>query len=83
MPADATRVDQFPGDGPLLIDARDLARLLTVSPATIWRMRAAGRLPAPIRLTGSTLRWRRSEVLAWLDAGCPDLTAVEHEGASQ
>ena len=54
-----------------LIDARELSRLLSVSLPTIWRMRNAGRLPEPIRLTSQCLRWRRCDVDAWLASGCP------------
>ncbi len=57
-------------DVPLLIAVGDVARLLSVSKLTIWRMRSAGRIPAPIKL-GHLARWRRCEILAWIDAGCP------------
>jgi predicted DNA-binding transcriptional regulator AlpA len=53
-----------------LLDKAELARLLSASPSTIDRMRAADELgPQPIRLTGDSgsLRWNRAEVLAWLN----------------
>ncbi len=54
----------------VLIDAKTLARdYLSVSLATVWRMRADGKLPKPIRLTSQCLRWRRSDVESWLNAG--------------
>ena len=34
------------------------------------RLADAGRLPRPIKL-GALIRWRRAELLEWLDAGCP------------
>jgi len=55
----------------VLIDAAELARILSVSKPTIWRMRQSGRLPEPLRLTSQTLRWRRSDIETWLAAGCP------------
>ena len=55
----------------LLIDAAELARMLSVSKPTIWRMLSAQRAPEPLRLTAQCLRWRRSDVEAWLAAGCP------------
>ena len=62
-----------------LIDAAELARLLSVSKPTIWRMRDAGKLPAEIALTSQCIRWRRhtgnpaTGVEDWIDAGCPAL----------
>ncbi len=50
----------------MLLSARDLARLLSVSTATVWRMRSADKLPAPLRLTGGILRWRRQTIDEWL-----------------
>jgi len=54
----------------LLLSAEKLAELLDISLRTLWRLRAAGKLPAPIRLGGS-VRWRCSEIEAWIAAGCP------------
>ena len=56
----------------VLIDAKTLAReYLSVSLATVWRMRSDGKLPEPLKLTAQCLRWRRSDVEGWLAAGCP------------
>jgi predicted DNA-binding transcriptional regulator AlpA len=56
---------------PLLIGIKALAALLSRSVASLARDDAAGRLPAAIRLGGSK-RWRYSEVIAWIEVGCPD-----------
>jgi predicted DNA-binding transcriptional regulator AlpA len=66
-----------PEQPPALLDAAALAALLSCSLRHVRRMDAAGQLPAPIRLgtTGKAVRWRRSEVLAWIDAGCPSRKA--------
>ena len=69
MPIDAPPVDA-PQAEALLLTADDVSRLLAVSRLTIFRWRAAGRLPAPVRV-GRVVRWRRSEIIAWIDAGCP------------
>jgi predicted DNA-binding transcriptional regulator AlpA len=58
------------GGGPLLA-AREAAGLLTVGLTTFWKMHSAGRLPAPVRLTARTVRWRREELGKWIAAGCP------------
>lgn len=54
-----------------LIDAKTLARqYLSVSLATVWRMRADGKLPEPLKLTSQCVRWRRSDIESFL-AGFP------------
>lgn len=65
--------------GPALIDATELARLLSVSKMTIWRLRDDGKLPPAISLTSQCVRWRRAAVLTWIDAGCPPPVAASSE----
>jgi len=55
-----------------LITARKLAQLLEVSTRTLWRLRSAGRLPAPVRL-GGAVRWRLDEVQEWIAGGCKEI----------
>lgn len=59
---------------PLAIQAREVGRLLGVSLRQIWRLNSTGKLPKPVRLGGS-VRWRRDEIIAFLEAGCPDREA--------
>lgn len=54
-----------------LLSAGKLAERLGVSIRTLWRLRAAGKLPHPIRLGGS-VRWRPEDIQAWIAAGCPE-----------
>ena len=54
----------------LALTAGDVADLLGVSERHVWKLHATGGLPCPIRL-GRCVRWRRRELLAWLDADCP------------
>lgn len=56
---------------PALIDAAELARWLSVSKPTIWRLREDGKLPPAISLTSQCIRWRRADVESWLASGCP------------
>jgi predicted DNA-binding transcriptional regulator AlpA len=58
-------------DDALLIPDVRAAALAGVSRAHWHRLRAAGKLPPPVRL-GRKVLWRRSEVIGWIDAGCPD-----------
>ena len=54
----------------LLLSAGDLARHLRTTTRTIWRWDQSGQLgPRPLKI-GSTVRWRRCEVMAWLSTGC-------------
>jgi len=58
-----------PESSPLLT-AKQVATWLQISERTLWRMRSAGQLPAPLRV-GGTVRWRRDAIAIWLAAGCP------------
>jgi predicted DNA-binding transcriptional regulator AlpA len=59
---------------PLLLSAADLAELLSVSVATVWRLRAAGKLPRPSTALGKQLvRWDAAEIRRWVSSGCPAL----------
>lgn len=56
---------------PLLIPDTAAAALAGVSRATWQRLRAAGKLPPSVHL-GRKVLWRRAEVVAWIEASCPD-----------
>ncbi|HRU06724.1 MAG TPA: helix-turn-helix domain-containing protein [Candidatus Brocadiia bacterium] len=58
---------------PVLLDVKQLAEMLGCSTSHVWRMDKAGALPAPLKLMRS-VRWRRDEVEAWVDAGAPPRT---------
>jgi excisionase family DNA binding protein len=55
---------------PLLITAEEFAELMQVSVRSIWRLRSAREIPEPLRI-GGNIRWRREEVMEWINAGCP------------
>ncbi|MGE0608309.1 MAG: helix-turn-helix transcriptional regulator [Pirellulales bacterium] len=61
----------------LLVSADGLAQMLDLSVRTLWRLRSAGKIPAPMKLGGS-VRWRLADIHAWIAAGCP-----EHNGYSK
>ena len=56
----------------LLLSADDLAGLLSVSRATLWRWVSAGRVPGPILRNGQVVRWSRAKIDAWIVEGCPN-----------
>jgi predicted DNA-binding transcriptional regulator AlpA len=70
-----------PGVEPLLVPAPEAGRLSGVSEATWYRLAAAKRVPAPIRLGGRVL-WRVAELREWVEAGCPDRRTWEARRAS-
>ena len=54
-----------------LLDARDSAGLLGLARSTFLSRVSTGEIaPVPIRI-GGRVSWRRSELIAWLDSGCP------------
>jgi predicted DNA-binding transcriptional regulator AlpA len=55
--------------GELLIAADRLASIMNLSVRSIWRLLSAGKLLKPVRI-GRVVRWRLSEVLDWINAGC-------------
>jgi prophage regulatory protein len=65
-------------ESPLLIRADEFARMLQVSPRTLWRLRSGGEIPEPVRF-GGTVRWRLDEVRKWIADGCPLPKARENE----
>lgn len=56
--------------GRLLIAIRSLSVVLDRSVAALYRDDAAGRLPTGLKIGGSK-RWRYSEIIDWVNAGCP------------
>jgi len=52
------------------ITVGEVAKILSVSPRHVWSLDSSGRLPMPIRL-GKSVRWRRDEIHAWIEAGAP------------
>ncbi|HEV3338727.1 MAG TPA: helix-turn-helix domain-containing protein [Pirellulales bacterium] len=54
---------------PALVDVKAVAALLDCSTRHVRRLSDSGKMPPPIRL-GSLLRWRKSDLDAWLAGGC-------------
>ena len=53
-----------------LLDVITVAALFGCSVRHVYRMSDAGRMPRPVKL-GQLVRWRRTELMSWLDASCP------------
>ena len=54
-----------------LLSIRAVAAMLgNCSTRHVRRLSEAGRMPPPVKL-GASLRWRRTELVSWIAAGCP------------
>src|SRR5262245_13713319 len=71
-----------PAPEPLLVSAAVAGPMCGRSPASWWRDHAAGRIPRPIKIGGSTL-WRSAELRRWVEAGCPPRREWEAMEAAQ
>ena len=64
-----------------LLTVMDLAARLKISARQIWKLKAAGRLPAAVRLARS-VRWRTDDIALWVQLGCPSRERFEAEKAA-
>lgn len=55
---------------PLLLKAEAAARFLGFSKSEFYRLNTTGLIPSPIRF-GKVMRWPRSVLRRWTEAGCP------------
>ena len=64
------RDEPQPNPRPLarVLSAREVATLLGVSMATLYRLRQAGTLPNPIRISRQRVGWRSDAIAAWLES---------------
>jgi len=60
----------FAGESPVLIDVSAVAAMASLSTRTIWRLVSAGKIVAPLKISGAR-RWRKADILEWIRAGCP------------
>jgi len=57
-----------------LIDVGELAKMMSLSPRTVWRLANCGKLPAPLKIGGSR-RWKRQSIIDFIEGGCkPEAT---------
>jgi prophage regulatory protein len=54
-------------DSAELLRKRDILQWLGVTADTLARWRRAGRFPQPLQIGPRVIRWRRSDIVAWLD----------------
>jgi excisionase family DNA binding protein len=54
----------------VMLGVRDVAKMLQCSDRHVTNMWKGGRLPAPVKL-GQLVRWPRTMIEDWIQAGCP------------
>jgi len=57
-------------DNKLLVDSRQVAKMLDVSPRKLWQMQDSGEMPAAVKI-GRLVKWNSEELKGWVTAGCP------------
>ena len=71
---DRAPAQQSPGDRtpelPSLLSVYQVAEILSCSTRHVRRLADRGAMPQSVRL-GSLVRWCRTEIEAWIAAGCP------------
>jgi excisionase family DNA binding protein len=53
-------------DAVRLLKVSEVAELLAVSTREVWRLASAGKIPAPLKLSGRVVRWRSRDVIAFV-----------------
>ena len=66
----------------LLVDTDAAAAAVSISPASWFRLKAAGKTPAPVKLGGRTL-YRVEDLRLWVSWGCPPRKVFEARLASK
>lgn len=52
---------------PELLTVEQVAQLTTLGVRTVWSLVSEGSFPRPVKI-GRATRWRRSQVMAWVDS---------------
>ena len=66
---------------PLLVPAAGAARLCGIGRATWFRLKSAGKTPAPVKLAGRVL-YRVEDLRLWVSLGCPPRKEFEAHRAA-
>ena len=66
----ALLLGKIPEDTGLLIEGKMVAKLLNVSYRSVYRLQGLKAIPEPLKV-GNLTRWRLSEIIKWIDDGCP------------
>ena len=69
------KATEKPERPPLLVDVKEVARLLGVGERTVWSKVASGAMPQPVRI-GKLCRWVRTDIEEWVAGGCPRIEST-------
>lgn len=58
----------------LFLRMRAVTRQIGLGRSTIYRLFAQGKFPAPVKLAGRAVAWRRVDLERWSEPGRPQLT---------
>ena len=53
-----------------LLTAAAVGKVLSLSRRAVFRLRASASICAPIRVGAGAIRWRSSDIQAWISMGC-------------
>lgn len=56
---------------PELLTTPQAAELCSIGKRSLWRWSRSGAAPAPVKINGTATRYRRAELLDWIQRGCP------------
>jgi predicted DNA-binding transcriptional regulator AlpA len=70
-----------PAVEPLLVDTGQAAAICAIGRSTWFRLRSAGRTPAPVKLGGRVL-YRLADLRLWVSLGCPPRREFEARRAA-
>jgi hypothetical protein len=74
--AAARQPSPAPAVEPLLVDTEQAAAACSIGRATWFRLKSAGKTPAPVKLAGRVL-YRVDDLRLWVALGCPDRKTFE------
>ena len=58
------------GQAPMLLTAAGVAKIMSCSPRSVYRLADQGLIPRPLRL-GGMVRWPAQTITKWIADGCP------------
>jgi excisionase family DNA binding protein len=53
-----------------MLSTQDVAKMMNCSDRHVTNLRKRGRMPPPVKL-GTLVRWPRTKIEDWIQAGCP------------
>ncbi|MEZ1435429.1 AlpA family phage regulatory protein [Pseudomonas shirazica] len=59
-----------------LLKFESVCGMVGLSRTTLWRLEKVGAFPRRIKVTSRCVRWRHSEVKAWIDQGACTIIAA-------